>query len=178
MNHLQTIINLLSSYKEIEQKMPNAYAEYFALTIIKEELEWQNLTDEEKQRKRIVVLKMVKKVLTPETKNVFDLDDSIIDLYEAVQNLLDDINKMHNNDLIIVRLKSMLIMEKFLLNESRDAKKIRYFNHSIMKNLIRDVLDNPNYEKLYKHLDSKIHYLESKLDNFYKLAVSFEAADK
>lgn len=129
----------------------------------KEDCEWCILTNEEKQLKRLLSLRSVKKA-TAYNWETFFLEESIIDLYEALKISLVSLESRKEfflNKYYFTRLSIMLNVEILYINTYRDIRQLVGVNYAIINSLINDCLNSID-EKLYLE-DSSILFLESKL---------------
>lgn len=134
-------------------------------TVKDEDIEWVHLKDDEKQLKRILALKSVKKTLLEENKDFFRFEESIIDLYEALTNCLDKISinqEYYDKNEFFIRLNIFLSLEKSIINQFKDVRRINNLNYTIAKALIYDCLNGAFGDFFLKK--AGLLYFESKLD--------------
>ncbi|MBF7089962.1 hypothetical protein IUY40_00160 [Flavobacterium sp. ALJ2] len=122
---------------------------------------WNNLTDNEKQIKRLLWSKLAKK--TEDYNNGFyRYEESVIDLYESITSCLDKLSYSKVKNVQSVRLKAFLCLIKKDINRYKDTRKIKYFYFESFKSIIYECL-NCDLEKHFIR-NINILYLESKLE--------------
>lgn len=165
-------------YDQFDLTKPNIRNEIDLLyridtTIVDTDAKWIVMSDEEKQLKRIVSLKHVKKVLSDDRKDLFRLEESIIDLYESVIICLDKINKILDcKNEYIVRFYFFLSLEKYVINSFVDIRKIDDLYYSIGKAIIYDCLNGLMEEYFLR--ESGLLFFESKLEIAHRLLMNYK----
>lgn len=127
---------------------------------------WNKLTNNEKQIKRLYWSKMEKKTQNY-NNGEFEYEESVINLYESIISCF---NKLHSNNaesIHSVRLKAHLCVLQKNINRYKDPRKIDNFNYERLKSVIYDCL-NSNLEKYFIE-DINILYLENKLEIVHRI---------
>jgi hypothetical protein len=152
MRKIDVINEIVELYRNISSEIDESvFDEKVLLSSLREELEWQLLSGDEKQRKRKNRMEAVKKVITDSTKDEFRLEISVIDEYDALQAVLDEIDNLDDTkkDLILaIRLKAMLFVEKTLLNEHFNANFIRHHNFDLLHRILLNCQSNAELSQI------------------------------
>lgn len=126
---------------------------------LKQQLEWQVLSSEEKNERRFNLLRKLKLRLTDDNRDVFRLEELIIEIHVLINKIFHQLSLLPESILQnsrTTRLKAMLFVEKYLINEVKDAKKIRNFNFD----LLMEILLECSNEVCYKEIElSKMIFL-------------------
>lgn len=155
-NQFKELSNGNSALEEELLWLENSYNNIFC-----SDTKWNTLSDQEKQLQRIFRSKSAKK--TDGYKlGVFAYEESVIDLYMAVELVLNQLEKTDVKHLQIIRLKACLYLEKKNINAFRDAINIKDFYYQQIKSVIYFCL-NCEFENFFTR-ETDILYLESKLD--------------
>lgn len=126
-----------------------------------EDSNWNVLSDNKKQIKRIFRSKMAKKTINY-TIDFFRYEESVIDLYEAIISCLKVLDVTNKKDIQITRLKAYLCLTKKNINRYKDSREIKNFHFEKFKSVIYNCL-NCSLEQYFIE-DVNILYLESKLE--------------
>lgn len=168
---MENITSLLELYKTItHEDSIHVGAEYEILSIISSELNWLLLTDEEKQAKRVGILKKVSFRLDDGMKNTFLLEETVNMVYLLCVETIKIIDQRISEvgfDKLLFRLKAMLIIEKILINEHFEAKRIRSFNYPKLDNVFNEIINSDQHKKLYDELN--LGLLKEKVHLKYRL---------
>ncbi len=168
---MENLKSMSKLYESLDLSNANIAAEYASIQAMlrssdqQNDQEWDALSDEEKQVKRILMLKGVKKVLKPNNIDMFRFEESIIDLYESIVSCLHKLEEHIQNtsgDLLMSRLKAMLQLEQMIINKQKDPKEIENLHYDLFKHLIFDCLNSDNQDFFIQK--SGILYYESKLE--------------
>lgn len=152
MKLLDKINLLIDFYRNIEREEVSVFNESTILSKLRSEQKWQDLTDEEKQAKRVGIIKKVSLRLTEDRKDTFLLEETV----NLVYSLCDEtIKKIDNHDLdeLLTRLKAMLSVEKILINEHFEAKRIRSFNYRELDNILNEIIKSDQHQKFSEGLN-------------------------
>ncbi|WP_160139735.1 hypothetical protein [Chryseobacterium sp. c4a] len=77
----------------------------------------------------------------------FELENAIINIHSLIDVIESKINTLGGfDDSMTIRFKSMLFVEKYLINEYKNPKIIRTSNYNLLINLIKEILSNYNVE--------------------------------
>lgn len=152
MKSIDLLKSLLEKYHTDASQEKHLSVEAFFIGTVKEEMKWNDLSDEEKQKKRKQALAQVKRWSSAENdKADFSVEEHVIALYDAIQDILDKIELLPEKgmaDRLTVRMKSLLLIEKIFINEQFNSEKIRHVDRSIMANLIKDCEGSVLYHDL------------------------------
>ncbi|SHL18191.1 hypothetical protein [Flavobacterium chilense] len=138
----------------------------YSLTIDDVDENWNNLTNTQKQIKRLYWSKMARKT-DSYNKQGFNYEESIIDLYESSISCLNKLNSNKVENIHSVRLKAHLCLLQKNINRYKDSRKIDSFNYEQLKSVIYDCL-NSNLEKYFIE-NINILYLENKLETIHHI---------
>jgi hypothetical protein len=152
MRKIDVINAAINLYRNISSEIDGFVSEEIRLlSSLREELEWQLLSGDEKQGKRKSRIEAVKKVITESTKDEFQLEICVIEEYDALQSVLDKIDNLNDTkkDLVLgIRLKAMLFVEKTLLNEHLNAFLIRDDALNLLHRLLLECQNNSELKEL------------------------------
>lgn len=131
---------------------------------ISKSLEWNQLTDEEKQdsRKRRIEF-FIKKLYKNDTNQFVDYEVSVVNLYNRIIEALENLKNMYESDFILTRLYATLFIEKELINNQNYIFKIVHIDKKIIDNLFPILKTHRIYEIL------NLSILESSFQEMYKL---------
>lgn len=121
---------------------------------------WENYSDKEKQVRRIKFLIQMKKTENYES-DFFKMEESIIDLYEAIESCLNNLNSTSDN-LLEIKLTAYLLLIKKLINRHKDPRKNKDFYLSELRKTIKDCLNSEKED--YFISDVNILYLDCKVE--------------
>jgi hypothetical protein len=102
--------------------------------------EWIRLSDNEKKIKRILLLKTFRKT-EGYHNGVFEIEERIIDLYEAIENVLIKLN-VGASEFLIIRLQVYLLLIKKIINCNRDIRKVKDFYLKELQSIISDCVNS------------------------------------
>ncbi|WP_375604920.1 hypothetical protein [Flavobacterium davisii] len=140
--------------------------EQFNNSDLDDDISWNSLTEMEKQIKRLLRSKIIRKS-TNYTIDFFRYEECVIDLYEAVINCSHKLNLSPKKSIQITKLKAYLYLTKRNINSYKDVRKIKDFYFYRLKSLIYECL-NCSLEKYFIE-EINILYLESKLEILKRL---------
>ena len=157
-------------YSNLDLTNNNIKGEFLLLKQFEEEfdegdIEWNKLDADKKQLKRLITLKNVKKTLPSDRKDYFRVEEFIIDLHEAINICLDKIESFNIPSYMeefFIRIKTILLLEKIIINSYRDPRRIKNLHYSIIKTLVYDCI-NGEYEEIFIEKIGVL-YFESKID--------------
>lgn len=163
MKNKEALLSILNIYK-------NRYlSENFLIDLeiaylkrISKSLEWDQLTDEEKQdsRKRRIEF-FIKKLYKNETNQFVDYEVSVVNLYDRIIEALGNLENIYESDFILTRLYATLFIEKELINNQNHIFKIVHIDKQIIDNLFTLLKKHKVYENL--------NILESSFQRMYNL---------
>ena len=139
------------------------------LSIVKrlyEEEAWHYLSEEKKQKSRIASLALLDKWSSEEgdTSDSFLYEKSLIKLYDSISISL-------NNDWpdapIFTRLKSILLIEKFFIDEKKELNALRHMDYYLWSNLFQQT--KKSHTDMYKQLK-----LEDTNNYFMSMYINWE----
>jgi hypothetical protein len=133
----------------------------FNQTSLDEDINWNKLSDKEKQIKRIIRSKIIKKSIHYDI-DFFRYEESIIDLYEAINSCLKTVDDCNFNNLTVVRLKAHLCLIKKTINRFKDTRQVKNLFLKELKTVIYYCLNGDM--EMYFIEEVNILYLESKLE--------------
>lgn len=110
----------IEAYRQMDLDNPYTSEEYSYLSIVKEFIQWRELSPEEKHQKRRFIFSVINKTGNAEA---FVVETTIIELYEIVEALNLKLSDLAKTDLL-TRLTAMLTVFKFHVNEQRDTRKM------------------------------------------------------
>jgi hypothetical protein len=127
------------------------------------EKEWSLLPCSLKQesRKNSIEL-MIKWASEDGTKIDISYEQSVVVLYDTIELLIDSIKTVNKSE-ILLRLSTILLIEKYFIDQYKDMRKIRHNDYYIFMNILNLIAENYLYE--YLQIDSLINCF----DKMYKL---------
>ncbi|BAP31045.1 uncharacterized protein CHSO_2008 [Chryseobacterium sp. StRB126] len=160
MNEWNKILTVYQNFISVDESEVLWLKEKFKEDNFDNNVSWIELSDKEKQIKRIVRLKVISRSIDY-TLGFSNYEDGIIDLYEAIEKSLANIDSMAHSDLRVCRLKLYLLLTKKKINAYRNPKDIKELFLLELKNVIYDCL-NSNLEDYFSQ-QVNILYLERKV---------------
>jgi|GEM_PF-1921439 len=164
---------IIREYKLLDLTNSNIYNEFRIIEEFnnhnyssEEDANWNTLSDNEKQIKRIFWSKMAKKTEGYD-EGFFRLEESLIDFYEAINSSLIKFNYSSVKNEYTFRLTTFLYLEIANLNRYKDIRKVDGLYYLIFKSLIYDCLNSGLGIFFIENIN--ILYLESKLDIAQKI---------
>ncbi len=130
MNEWNKILTVYQNFSSVDKSEVLWLKEKFSDDNFDNNLSWIELSDKEKQIKRIVRLKVISRS-TDYTLGFSNYEDGVIDLYESIEKSLANIDSMTYSDLRVCRLKLYLLLTKKKINayrNPRDIKELFYRN--------------------------------------------------
>ncbi|WP_419487077.1 hypothetical protein [Chryseobacterium bernardetii] len=160
MNEWNKILTVYQNFSSVDKSEVLWLKEKFSDNNFDNNLSWIELSDKEKQIKRIVRLKVISRS-TDYTLGFSNYEDGVIDLYESIEKSLANIDSMTYSDLRVCRLKLYLLLTKKKINAYRNPRDIKELFLSELKDVIYDCL-NSNLEDYFSQ-QVNILYLERKV---------------
>ncbi|WP_326983253.1 hypothetical protein VUJ46_01525 [Chryseobacterium sp. MYb264] len=118
---------------------------------LKRQLDWQVLSFEEKHERRFHLLRKLKMRLTEDNKDIFKLEELIIEIHNTIDKIFHQLSLLPRNIFIsskTTRLKAMLFVEKYLINEVEEAKKTRNFNFTLLMEILLECSNDLEYKEI------------------------------
>lgn len=170
---------IIESYTQLNMDNINIQKEYLLLKERKnatneKKTKWDYYSDEEKHLQRIYQLSIFNKMYSyrEENKTLFKLEESLIDLLEAVYNCLNRLNQ--NNEISshsdMIRVKSMLWLLKERLNQSEDLRLVDDLYFETIKFLIYDCFNGELQDYFVKK--SGLLFLKCKIESSWRIISS------
>ena len=110
--------------------------------IIQQKISWRYLSDEDKQFKRLGLLKLAERYQDTEAnKKSYQYIDAFYKVYDLLRYLLNAIDneKLKNgDDISLIRLKTAILIEKELMDEHSHPEKSGHYPEKTMLNLLSD----------------------------------------
>ena len=158
---LKKVKKCLEEFNKIDGKNINAHNEYRQIDRIRGKLEWNSLTDSEKQNERRYIFAIMKKGEFPE---VFTIETTIIELYDLCEKILPMLESFKDKELAI-RLNGIILAFMFNVNEQRKSRDMDQSILPLLYNLIREV----EYDHLFSQMFNILKQTETKLENLISL---------
>ncbi|MCR6641668.1 MAG: hypothetical protein NVV82_22425 [Sporocytophaga sp.] len=153
---------LLSQSELSESEKRNIRQEIAMLDRFKDDLKWKELTDNEKQQKRILSLQKMKRWDSESGGKQKDWAycENVIDFYNQVIKVILELEKGDKLEVpSLLRLYAILVMERDLINEKSGFDQMGHIDYYVFKNVI--------------DASGKMDFKELK-DSFYKMYSSWE----
>lgn len=161
MDSLKDILYFIEEYRSIDiSNVKWGSRETLTLAYLKEYIEWNELTEQEKHKKRKFVFSVIQK--TGNAKE-FIVETTVIELYELAKKILTLIKKLPKSDFSI-RLTAMLTVFMFHVNEQRDTRKMSNTSFKLIINILNSYLENKIFIEMNEDF-SKMENLFNELDN-------------
>ncbi len=161
-------LNALIQMEQIDQNS-NLQMEFRALDSIKNQMEWEFLTDDEKQNKRLKFIKLSERYPNHEDSiKYLAYDNAVVELYNTIRSGLSAVDEQlkqqsNSNELILLtRTKALLFTEKMFIDEHRDLRKLRHFDYHVMKGFFNEVRS----ERFFNAIGLSL--VEDQFDKMYK----------
>lgn len=160
MKDIEVIQDLIVKYQTLHNKDDYYIEEVSYLNLILKDLEWDMLTAEQKQVERRERNEMLLSKLYKDSDDVhIKYETKVIDLYDTITKYSLELEPFIQDDPYILRLYSVLIIEKTLINKHRRIFNIKHVNIDIVNQGL--ALQNNNSIDLTD--------LQSAFDEMYKL---------
>lgn len=128
---LEFIDAVIDDYRKIGSSNEiDVFDERGLLSRVRETIEWQSLTDEEKHKKRCFVYSVIRKTGNSES---FQFEIKVIDIYELVEKILSKVNSIDEKNELKTRLIAMLEVFKYHVNEHRDTRKMQVTSFELIR---------------------------------------------
>lgn len=152
----------LIEYKERYAAGEGSRGEKSILNRMLKEIEWKNLSENEKQEKRIEANKKAKFLENYEDVKLNLLyEESVISLYNLIEGFL---LKVTPEDKIF-RVKFILEIEKMFVNENEDILSLRHMDYYVLNDLFKEV--SIDFSKEYEKFDLEL--ILKKFNEMYSL---------
>ncbi|BAP31046.1 uncharacterized protein CHSO_2009 [Chryseobacterium sp. StRB126] len=152
--------NYLGPYKNLKEEFVWLNNEFYSNGIDTDE-RWNNMSSKEKQLQRLYRSKSSKKT-EGFRLGLFNYEDSILDLVEAINLILRNLKKTKKSNIQITRLIAHLYLQKKYIDFFRNPREIKNLFYDRIKYIIYDCLNGELEEYFIKKVN--ILYFESKLE--------------
>lgn len=157
---IELIQDLIAKYQTLPGKDDYDIGEISYLNLILKDLEWEMLTAEQKQVERHERNEMLLDKLYKDSDDVhIKYETTVIDLYDTITKYILELEPFIQDAPYILRLYSILIIEKTLINKHKRISNIKHVNIDIVNQVLG--LQNNNGIDLTD--------LKSAFDEMYKL---------
>lgn len=157
---------VINKYKSISSDSEKGvFYERGLLARVRENVEWESLTDDQKHKKRCFVFSVIKKTGNSE---VFLFETRIILLYELVESLLLEVYAIEQENELKIRLIAMLEVFKYHVNKQRDTRKM---NTTSFK-LLRDIATSCKEVSLFNTISEELNKLIGLIEALQKIDIS------
>ncbi|MDN3693621.1 hypothetical protein QWZ06_15655 [Chryseobacterium tructae] len=140
LDEIYELYKLHNAYERIEDGNSN---ELICLNHLLYERKWNLKSFDEKQNIRQHLKMKLTKIAgsQEEYEERFELENAIISIHSLIDIIESKINTLGGfDDSMTIRFRSMLFVEKYLINEYKNPKTIRTSNYNLLINLIKEIL--------------------------------------
>jgi len=156
MKALEEVKLYLERYQELSWEADISVPQETSLLCeVRDCLQWQNFTSEEKHEKRKFVFTVIKKMGNTEA---FLTETTVIELYELVEIILSKLSQVEDGHLK-TRLNAMLNVFVLHVNEQRDTRKMQTPSFELIANIAGKAINDSAFEPLHDRLRKLINLL-------------------